>query len=258
MRTTLKVDRSQPTNGYDNLPKTYLRKSNILRETQETIDILNLLVEIAAETGVTQHGEMMAPHLSSSQRDRILASPSVWVPHIGLANPLLREACERLDHEVKRLDKVIVYRNETAIIPFITVVRGVSPILRGYLEHIDTELIVPEERAPILAMLLKIVGWDDTLDRENSQWGYHYHYCNKYGSRSDTVLTFNPNKSVKKDPLYWERHGEGHAKFKANVPKWGNKKRESVYDAAFPGLTKPGRTAFRSPSKEAEILWPES
>ncbi|MCP1838786.1 hypothetical protein ACVIHI_008291 [Bradyrhizobium sp. USDA 4524] len=102
------------------------------------------------------------------------------------------------------------------------------------------------------------------LARDNHQKGWHYHYCDSKGQRSDTMLSFDTNQrdcvdkkgAIKDLPLFWERHDEGKAKFRAKAQLWGNPKRESIWSSAFPEVKKHPLDEFRRPKNEALPVWP--
>lgn len=149
----------------------------------------------------------------------------------------------------------------------IFVVEKVTPIVRGYVEHIR---VVPLRHDPSLVLYLKISGLSDVLDRDyDGGVGWHYHYCYSDGRRSDTLLSFDTRQPLKYEngnrlplrlnaPMFWERHSEGKAKFKARAERWGKDKRLSVFEAAQPDLGKFNPKDFRRPANDALPVWPQN
>lgn len=130
-------------------------------------------------------------------------------------------------------------------------------ILRGDIELRKTEPIaagIPDE---VVAFLVTVPGTRDQITRENhGHWGYHYHYLDSKGRRSDTLLTFDhASRNAATPNLCWEKHAEGD-KFKARAGAWGSDKRQSVYTVCHPHALSFGLLAFKRPASDAEIVWP--
>lgn len=155
--------------------------------------------------------------------------------------------------------------------PQLRLVQTIKPILRGYLEYTATVPVIDTPSEPLLMAFIAIADTRNVLAKENHGFGYHYHYCDKKGRRSDTMLSFDTSQpKVKLNgktiiqrercPLFWERHAEKNAKFLAKADQWGREKRVSVYTAAKPDLARKGTLleSFRRPSKIAQAVWPES
>ena len=131
------------------------------------------------------------------------------------------------------------------------------PILRGEAELRKTEPIAAGIPDFVVAFLVTVPGIKDKITRENhGHWGYHYHYLDGKGRRSDTLLTFDSKSvNVTSPNLCWERHAEGD-KFKARAGAWGSDKRQSVYSVCHPHASKFGLSAFKRPASNAAIVWP--
>lgn len=138
--------------------------------------------------------------------------------------------------------------------------------LRGKLEPIDQVIVAPAlpENVVIALFRLGIPGISDYLKREThgASWGYHYHYLDAKGRRSDTLLSFEPKKKQMADGaqaevLKWEHHSEGNH-FKARAGSWGTKKRKSVYRACVDDIGKRSLKSYKTPKKTAELVWPTS
>lgn len=131
------------------------------------------------------------------------------------------------------------------------------PVLRGDIELRRTEPIAPDLPDVVVEYLVTVPGTRDQLSREiHGHWGYHYHYLDSKGRRSDTLLTFSHNSPPGVMPtLSWERHAEGQ-KFKARAAMWGIDKRESVYSVCRPDTLRFSTADFKRPGSDAEVVWP--
>lgn len=135
------------------------------------------------------------------------------------------------------------------------------PFLRGNLQPIRRVVVAPALPENVVFLFLAIPGLRETLTRENhGHWGYHYHYLDAKKRRSDTLLTFDRKLKVQgcgqTDKIVtWEKHSEA-SHFKARAATWGDKKRQSVYEACVGDSTKRNLNDFKKPGKDAEALWP--
>ncbi len=125
-------------------------------------------------------------------------------------------------------------------------------ILRGSLDVVRVEQWLGND-APVLLYMLPLMGDRFKVVRDHHQVGWHYHYCKLNGERSDVVLTYQP-RGPTPDPLYWEHHAEGKARFKARVDRWGFERRSSVYASCENDARKRKLADYRPPSSNAEIL----
>lgn len=141
-------------------------------------------------------------------------------------------------------------------------IRGpLIPILRGELEPVRRVVVAPNLPVQIVLFFLSIPRIRDLLVRErHGPWGYHYHYLDSNRRRSDTLLTFE--QQLRKLPggqqakvLTWERHSE-KSHFSARAASWGAKKRESVYQSCVGDSAKRSLSDFKTPGKDAEVVWP--
>jgi hypothetical protein len=231
------------------LPSGYAEGSAIFAEMERTITVLGDLSELVDE--------------NVHQRRRVEKEIRLEPPYFILGDPVLdgalnhfidRETAEHIDH---------VSRQYTLTI---NIIRKVSPILKGYIEHVETVRI---KQYPFVTYFIAVHGLRDKLDRDHhGVVGWHYHYCDKKGRRSDTMLSFDTKQQLQvktvdavalsSNPLFWERHSESNAKFSARAELWGVGKRESVYDAVMPDLKKWGPTDFRRPADDASAVWPQN
>lgn len=141
-------------------------------------------------------------------------------------------------------------------------VRGsLIPFLRGQLEPVRRVVVAPNLSEPVVILFLSIPGLKDHLVRErHGHWGYHYHYLDRRMRRSDTLLTFERTPLTMPGGqqvriLTWERHSENNH-FSARAASWGDKKRESVYQACISDSGKRSLADFKKPAKDAELVWP--
>jgi hypothetical protein len=125
-------------------------------------------------------------------------------------------------------------------------------IVRGTLDVVSMQPWVGND-TPLLLHMLPLMGERFKVVRDNHHVGWHYHYCKLNGERSDVVLTYQP-RGAAPDPLYWEYHAKGKAKFKARVDRWGAERRASVYASCADDARTRQLTAYRPPSSDAEVL----
>ncbi|MCP1848388.1 MULTISPECIES: hypothetical protein [unclassified Bradyrhizobium] len=238
------------------LPPRYLVRSNVIEESRATLNALADACAFARECSNTNRPVRWRPFEITDGE----------FPGFILDSPALRDALSRAERlgflgerqgyeSLSSPDQVTVIR----------IIRGVSPILRGYVEHVQT---VPLRSDARVALYLKISGLSDILNRDHHGVGWHFHYCDKDGRRSDTMLSFDTNQPprTEKDgrqvpfeenaPLFWERHSEANKKFDACPEDWGTKKRSSIFSAAQPQLTKLKPHDFRRPAAVARPVWP--
>ncbi|WP_156948591.1 hypothetical protein [Bradyrhizobium sp. WSM1417] len=237
----------------ETFPRRYMEGSSIAEESRITLGILS---DVQASAQVL--AEMRRREAEDDARFVTPATGFVW------DCPELRE----LIGELNKLGLLWEEGGEKSggLVP-IYVVKKVTPIVRGYVEHIR---VVPLRHDPSLVLYLKISGLSDVLDRDyDGVVGWHYHYCDRDGRRSDTLLSFDTRQPLKQEngrilplrlnsPLFWERHSEGKAKFNARAERWGQDKRLSVFAAAQPDLDKFKPKDFRRPANDALPVWPQN
>jgi hypothetical protein len=237
---------------YETFPRAYLQGSDIAKESRVTLGILS---------DIQTFGRMRSKHAQIDPEGR-WATPA---PGIVWDCPELHEILDGLS------ELGLLYEQEddkpgAEFVP-IHVVDEVSPILRGYVEHVRT---IALRHDPGLVLYLKIPGLSDVLTRDyDGVVGWHYHYCDRDGRRSDTLLSFDTSQPLKHEngrtlplklnsPLFWERHSERKAKFNARAERWGQDKRLSVFTAAQPDLEKFRPKDFRRPANDALPVWPQN
>ncbi|MGX4803990.1 hypothetical protein [Bradyrhizobium guangdongense] len=239
---------------YEAFPRAYLQGSDIAKESRVTLGILS-------DIRTFGHIRSEFPQIDPEGKFVTPAPGFVW------DCPELNEILEGLS-ELGLLYKQEDYEPGDGFVP-IHVVDDVSPILRGYVEHVRTMAI---RHDPGLVLYLKVRGFPDAVlhGERHDVVGWHYHYCDRHGRRSDTLLSFDTGQPLKRDEkgnivplrlnaaLFWERHGINKAKLKARAELWGDEKRMSVFEAAQPDLDKYRPSEFRRPADDASAVWPQS
>jgi hypothetical protein len=133
----------------------------------------------------------------------------------------------------------------------------IRSILRGFIQPvvlIPTFQVVSER---VFHFIRSLPGGDDYLVGEMHH-GIHYHYLDSKHRRSNVILCWDNHADVDENPypLFWERHGEGKAGFKARSERWVLEKRVSMHTACLPDLETWPLKAFRCASNKAQPLWP--
>ena len=238
-------------------PFEYRLETRIFEETTFSIMFLQMVASLLRTNDL--HPELMiedrAEEMRSESTERKLQGL------FALNCPELRSILAKINEQSERL--VTPASGQPGRL--VHIVHGVHPILRGNLEIIETISLAMVERSPAVAYFLKIFDDDNILDRDNDGVGWHYHYCKPTGARSDTLLAFDTRQPdclddkgrVHNVPLFWERHAEGRAKFKAKASLWGDDKRLNVRNAVSSELKRP-LNEFRRPSAEASPVWPRN
>lgn len=239
---------------YETFPRAYLQGSDLAKESRVTLGILSDIRTFGHMRGefgqIDPEGKFVTP-----------APGFVW------DCPELNEILEGLS-ELGLLHEQEDEEPGDAFVP-IHVVDDVSPILRGYVEHVRT---IALRHDPGLVLYLKVKGFPDAVlhGERHDVVGWHYHYCDRHGRRSDTLLAFDTGPPLKRDgkgnvvplrlnaPLFWERHGVNKAKLKARAELWGDEKRISVFEAAQSDLDKFKPNDFRRPANDALPVWPQN
>lgn len=243
------------------LESDYMSESQIDEESSDTVRFLRLLAKFLERAKVDERGKVEIEDWPSLRDDAFFDGDNLSL--YAWDSPECREALLACDQNFRKfspdtptLKEPLGERGSGVSVKLIS---GVKPMLRGHVECINTIMISGRARSPLVMAFISIAGLDDKIDRDNHGFGYHYHYCNKKGLRSDTILCFDTAQfqSGVKCPLFWERHAEKGAKFDAKASLWGPDKRSSVHTAVSPELTKRGALSnFRRPSNDAQDVWP--
>jgi hypothetical protein len=242
------------------LPRSYREETRIIEETRFSIWFLRIVASLIRPDEEIVLGrviEQRAHEFREEWEERELAG-------------LFAIDCRELREALARLDGLLTSRSFLRIGselsgPPINIVHSVHAVLRGHLEFIETLRMAAVDRSPAVARFIEIIGDKHKLDRDNHHIGWHYHYCKSNGDRSDTLLSFDTSQSDRLDargriqnvPLFWERHSESKARFRAKAHLWGDGKRRSVWNSVLPELERPLHE-FRRPKEIASPVWPKN
>ena len=138
-------------------------------------------------------------------------------------------------------------------------------ILRGYVQPVKSRPLLSNISLKVVCFLMSIEGSKDSLLRERSgEIGWHYHYLNAQGRRSDLVvcwdtrwkdsLPLGPTKGTR--GLFVEKHAKKGKPLVARPNTWGRKKRESVYGICFEDLRNRKIDEYRCASDNSEAVYP--
>ena len=143
-----------------------------------------------------------------------------------------------------------------------TLFAGRKPVLRGVLEQYWAFPASPPLSDELLAYLTRAIpGERDILVGEDHGFGWHYHYCDRAERRSDVIMSFDSRTTKSQGvtavhPLRWEPHAVNKARFQARPFSWRDRKRSSVYAACAGDLNTKQIQDFKTPSANAQDLWP--
>jgi len=141
-------------------------------------------------------------------------------------------------------------------------VETLSPIkiLRGHLvpiRDVPSPIVLTQK----VIAFITINGSDDLLDRHLHQ-GIHYHYALRNRVHTTTLICWDTRwKAVAKKakrPLFHEMHATGAKSKTARPLEWGDKKRQSIWDACHNDIGSRDISEFRCASDRAESVWPRN
>ena len=150
---------------------------------------------------------------------------------------------------------------------------GTAMMLRGPSREIHGGFLDPIRRIPLLRRvpeqvalyLITIDRGEDFLENEtHSGVGWHYHYLDWRKRRSDVILCWDtrwtaPSPSSvppSKRGLFVEKHADGGKPFKAKPWRWGDRKRETMYDVCCADLKKRKISEYRCAADKADPVYP--
>lgn len=141
---------------------------------------------------------------------------------------------------------------------FVTFDGGWKSIHLGKVNRVITYPIAQSISAHALLYIIRMSDTKDILLKEihGVKWGWHYHYCKNNKDRSDTILSFDIQRTQPCPHLCWETHAANKAKFDARPYMWSQRKRESVYSACSPDLEKHDLNQFKRPGSGSGLVWP--
>lgn len=150
---------------------------------------------------------------------------------------------------------------------------GTSVTFRGTPRSIYRGFLQPVLRVPILTRVPEIVALylitidegEDYLENEShSGVGWHYHYLDWRGDRSDVVLCWDTRwkapisqtKPPARRGLFVEKHAEKGKAFNARPWKWGPKKRKTMHDVCAADLRMRRIEEYRCAANKSELVYP--
>ncbi|MGY6708324.1 MAG: hypothetical protein ACXIVF_08350 [Rhizobiaceae bacterium] len=214
------------------MPEGYLMESTLNRDSERAHQLLSFL---------------------ESTNDGVLADAIGMLD--GMKGQLFLLDSNEARQKIKRIQDRNRRGDRSSQFATAYLISNVRSIVRGFVE-VGVALSVPVPERPYVAYLTKVLETKKYLvGRENGSFGYHYHYCDAKGRRSDTVLCFD-TWTTAPWPLFWEKHGAG--KFPARARAWKDEKRQRIHRACFPDTSRFGAENFRHPAAKAEAVWPLS
>lgn len=148
---------------------------------------------------------------------------------------------------------------------------GTAMIIRGPSREIRGGFLDPIRRVPILSRvpeqvalyLITVDEGRDYLQKEtHSGVGWHYHYLDWQKRRSDVILCWDTRwvapaaSPSSKRGLFVEKHADGGKPFKAKPARWGDKKRQTMYNVCAADLNKRQISEYRCAANKAEPVYP--
>lgn len=192
--------------------------------------------------------------------------------------PLSVEAWPSLERAIRELDEVLTEaefspqpvlddnRFPSGIglplgrIPIVLTPRAIHG---GFLQPALTVPVVVPASDRVVAYLITLPGEDDYLLREHKGTLWHYHYLNSDEVRSDVILCWDTRQRVdekvrprKVRAIFQEKHGEGKSTFRARPDLWGDRKKQTMHQAAYGDLSRWDIAEFRCASNRAGPVWP--
>jgi hypothetical protein len=254
----------QPAGGdWDFTPRQGDGKSD--DPTEALLHVMCLLHVLAREVDIDPEAALHAPSRTDKEPHHWKALDEFPVP--------LHDLAKGIHHLAERLDRILIDRsippflqpvsfNRSRTVIVETLFAGRKAVHLGFVERYLTVPLSPPLSRETYAYLSRVIpGESDKLVPENHGSGWHYHYCDRSERRSDTIMSFDARRlkklgAVDMHPLSSEPHGVKKATFSARPWTWGDKKRTSIYGACAPDLEKKKAAAFKTPSQNAEDVWP--
>lgn len=138
-------------------------------------------------------------------------------------------------------------------------------IHRGFLDPIRTIPILDRVSDLAALYLITVEDGEDYLKREaHSGVGWHYHYLDWKQRRSNVILCWDTRweaPAPQTNPptrrgLFVEKHAEGGKPFIAHPGAWGERKRESMYNACKTDLLSRDIKEYRCAADKSEPVYP--
>lgn len=132
----------------------------------------------------------------------------------------------------------------------------------SYIDLVEVAPLIDPVDTPVLYLVVTLpLGKPhkkhEVTAEEHNQSGYHLHYAKLNGIRSDVLFAFGSNPPDPKNPVTWERHGTGKARYFPDPDSWNFKKRENVNKVCLAAKAKlPSDARLFTPSQNSKFLLP--
>jgi hypothetical protein len=132
----------------------------------------------------------------------------------------------------------------------------------SYIDLVEVAPLIDPVDTPVLYLVVTLpLGKShkkhEVTAEEHNQSGYHLHYAKLNGIRSDVLFAFGRNPPDPENPVTWERHGSGKARYFPDPDSWNFKKRENVNKVCLAAKAKlPSDARLFTPSQCSKFLLP--
>lgn len=132
----------------------------------------------------------------------------------------------------------------------------------SYIDLVEVAPLIDPVDTPVLYLIVALpLGKShkkhEVIAEEHNQRGYHLHYAKLNGIRSDVMFAFGRNPPDLDNPVTWERHGSGKARYFPDPDTWNLKKRENVNKVCLDAKAKlPSDARLFTPSQGSKFLLP--
>ncbi len=132
----------------------------------------------------------------------------------------------------------------------------------SYIDLVEVAPLIDPVDTPVLYLVMTLpLGKPhkkhEVIAEEHNQSGYHLHYAKLNGIRSDVLFAFGSNPPDPENPVTWERHGAGKARYFPDPDSWNFKKRENVNKVCLAAKAKlPSSSRLFTPSQGSKFLLP--
>lgn len=132
----------------------------------------------------------------------------------------------------------------------------------SYIDLVEVTPLIDPIDTPMLYLVLTLpLGkphkQHQVTAEEHNHSGYHLHYAKLNGIRSDVLFAFGSNPPDPENPVTWERHGTGKARYFPDPDSWSFKKRENVNKVCLGAKAKlPSDARMFKPSQGSKFLLP--
>lgn len=132
----------------------------------------------------------------------------------------------------------------------------------SYIDLVEVVPLINPVDTPLLYLVVtlplgKAHKKHEVTAEEHNRSGYHLHYAKLNGIRSDVLFAFGRNPPDPENPVTWERHGSGKARYFPDPDSWNLKKRENVNKVCLAAKAKlPNDARLFTPSHGSKFLLP--